>query len=81
MVSQLEHDSHGEEIYLAGERVLPGTYRQVGGMREVRLDHEDILPASLDGRVACYMRISNTWGQLAHRNSREHAQTMQSSKI
>ncbi len=81
MMSHPEHESFGEELFLAGEQVLPGTYRQVGGMREVRLDHEDFLPASLDGKVACYMRISNTWGQLSAGNSRALASNLQTSKV
>ena len=60
-----EQEMLGEELFLAGEKVLPGIYRQVGGEREVRLDEEDFLPASLDGRVACYMRVKYTWGQMA----------------
>lgn len=54
-----------EELFLAGERVLPGLYRQVGGNREVRFENEDILPASLDGQVACYMRVHSMWGDRA----------------
>ncbi|CEK16065.1 hypothetical protein CP488_01380 [Chthonomonas calidirosea] len=45
------------DLYLAGERVMPGLYRQVNGKREVWLEQEDVLPASLDGRVACYRRV------------------------
>jgi hypothetical protein len=52
------------ELYLAGERVAPGIYKQVGGTRQLSLDREDYLPASLDGRVACYERVEHTWGQL-----------------
>ena len=55
-----------DELFLAGERVRPGTYRQLGGVRMVRLDQDDFLPASLDGRVACYMRVQNTWEQISH---------------
>ena len=47
-----------EEIYLAGERVPAGHYTQVGSGRELQFTHEDFLPASFDGRVACYQRIS-----------------------
>ena len=54
-----------DELFLAGERVRPGMYRQVGGAREVLLEQEDFLPASLDGRVACYMRVQDTWAQLS----------------
>lgn len=64
MISKSDYDSYGEELFLAGEKVLPGLYRQIGSRREVRLDKEDYLPASLDGRVACYMRVRNTWGQI-----------------
>lgn len=62
-------EENAEEVYLAGEKVLPGTYRQIGSVREIRLESEDVLPASLDGRVACYMRIHHTWAQM----TRQHA--------
>ena len=62
MWEQPENDQFVDELFLAGERVPSGIYKQVGGSREVRLDHEDFLPASLDGRVACYMRIHRAWG-------------------
>ena len=47
-----------EEILLAGEIVSPGTYRQIGSHTIVTLNREDHLPASLDGRVACYRKIA-----------------------
>ena len=56
MGQKLEYEAVGEEVYLAGEKVLPGRYKQMGGVREVLLEAEDILPASLDGQVAVYMR-------------------------
>lgn len=65
-----EGDLAVDELFLAGEKVRPGTYRQVGGGREIHLETEDTLPASLDGRVACYMRISNTWGQMTEHEAR-----------
>lgn len=52
-----ETDPLSGELFLAGERVPAGTYRQIGGNREVLLATEDWLPASLDGRVACYERV------------------------
>jgi hypothetical protein len=70
MWQRTEHDTTGDELFLAGEKVMPGIYRQIGGGREIRLDTEDFLPASLDGRVACYMRVRNTWAQMSsERNS------------
>lgn len=51
---QREIDPIKGELYLAGERVPPGIYREIGNQREVILECEDYLPASLDGRVACY---------------------------
>ncbi len=56
-----ENDQFVDELYLAGERVPSGVYKQIGGSREVHLDREDFLPASLDGRVACYMRVRQPW--------------------
>lgn len=64
MWEQPENDQFVEELYLAGERVPPGIYRQVGSNREIHLDHEDFLPASLDGRVACYERMQRTWAHI-----------------
>jgi len=60
-----ENDQFVDELFLAGERVPSGIYKQLGGTREVSLDHDDdLLPASLDGRIACYMRVRTTWSQL-----------------
>jgi hypothetical protein len=53
------------ELILAGRRALPGCYREVNSGKTVLLETEDTLPASLDGRVACYTRIGNTWAQIA----------------
>lgn len=58
------HDCVEGDFYLAGERVALGIYKQVGGSRQLCLDHEDSLPASLDGHVACYRRVQFTWGQI-----------------
>ncbi len=55
-----DNDHYSDEIFLAGEIVAPGLYRQIGGMREIAVDRHDYLPASLDGRVACYRRISRS---------------------
>ena len=49
------------ELYLAGERVPPGVYRQVETKCEIILDREDTLPDSLDGRVACYELVPRRW--------------------
>lgn len=67
---QIADSELAEQVYLAGECAPPGHYRQVEGTREVKLDSEGILPASLDGRVACYVRIGPTW---AHFTSRSEA--------
>ncbi len=51
-------------LYLAGHPAPAGTYRQVETGQEVRLDREDILPATLDGRIAAYERRPLTWAEL-----------------
>ena len=39
-------DENAEEVYLAGEKVLPGVYRQIGSVREICLDRKTcFLPA------------------------------------
>lgn len=59
-----DKDPFEGEVYLAGELVAPGIYRQIGGWRELHLDHADYLPASMDGHVACYRLVQHTWGQM-----------------
>ena len=46
MWKQPENDQFVDELFLAGERVPSGVYRQIGCGREVHLDEEDFLPAS-----------------------------------
>ncbi len=58
-----DNDCFADEIHLAGELVPPGTYRQVATGRTIRLDREDRLPGSLDGRVACYVAVRGPWEQ------------------
>lgn len=53
------------ELYLAGEFVAPGIYREIGTRREVRLNQGDYLPASLDGRVACYELVSHVYAVIS----------------
>ena len=47
-----------DDLLLTGECVPAGVYMQAGGGREVWLDKTDNLPASVDGKVVCYMRIN-----------------------
>jgi hypothetical protein len=57
MLNSNETDPIFGQIFLAGERVHSGIYRQIDGMREVVVKHDGHLPASLDGTVATYYRI------------------------
>lgn len=47
-----------QKTYRAGQYAPPGRYRQIDSGREVLLEKEDILPASLDGHVTWYVRIT-----------------------
>jgi hypothetical protein len=51
-------DPDEEVFFLAGELVPPGVYVRVDAWpeRRVVLAHSGVLPASLDGQVACYRR-------------------------
>jgi len=53
-----------EDLFVAGQKVSAGLYRLVGSQRDVRLDQDDTLPASLDGRVAVYIRRPMTWADI-----------------
>ncbi len=59
-MKQRESDPYLGELYLAGERVPPGIYKEIESGRRIRHDGEDFLPASLDWRVACYA----AWGRI-----------------
>lgn len=63
MKTFFEDDPTEEAIFLAGRRTSPGRYRELSTGRTIDLASEGILPASLDGRVACYIRIAYTWAQ------------------
>jgi hypothetical protein len=65
MGAKIEYQTSSDEIYVAGQRVLPGRYRQIDCEREILLEDEDVLPASFDGRVAVYQRVNQTWGEIA----------------
>lgn len=53
-----------DEYYLAGMIVPAGLYRLVGTNVRIFIEEGNHLPASLDGRVACYEPIRSTWHQL-----------------
>jgi hypothetical protein len=58
------------EVHLAGERAASGTYVQVDSGRWVHLAEEGYLPASMDGHVACYVRMDHAWGRHMSARSR-----------
>jgi len=54
---------HGT-LYLAGEQVPAGTYRNIKSGREIHLSQAGILPPSFDGSVAVYATAPRTWAGL-----------------
>jgi hypothetical protein len=52
----------GKALYVAGHVAPPGRYRRIEppADRTIVLDQPDVLPASLDGRVAVYVRLVAT---------------------
>lgn len=56
-------DFFTDELYLAGQPVPSGLYREVDTGREIHMEEQDQLPASLDGKVASYICVQYTWGQ------------------
>lgn len=58
MIQTREVDPLMGELYLAGEVAPPGEYREITCGRLVELQTADVLPASLNGQVACYHRFN-----------------------
>lgn len=52
-----ETDSFGNVLFLAGEHAPCGRYKQLDSSNIIELEHEDVLPAALDGRATCYTRV------------------------
>src|SRR5215469_5971044 len=65
MRPEIEIDEAMQPIYLANQRVPPGTYRRLHTGQYIRLEQEDVLPASLDGQIACYIAAVPTWAEMA----------------
>jgi hypothetical protein len=51
-------------LYVAGSKVPAGRYINVETGRVIDVGQEDILPASLDGRVAAYVQRPQTWADI-----------------
>ena len=47
------------DVFMAGHQAHAGVYRQLESGRVVQIEADDYLPASLDGQVACYVRVAN----------------------
>lgn len=71
MQQSVRNESEDIPLFLAGEYVSPGVYQEVSNGREILLDREDYLPASLDGKVACYRRMQPKWGEMQNRHHRK----------
>ena len=65
MWQQPDNDQFVDELLLAGQKAAPGLYRELGTGRLDEMAYEEPIPATLDGRIACYVKISNLWGQTA----------------
>lgn len=58
-------------MYVAGHKVPAGSYVNIETGRVIVVTHEDILPASFDGRVATYVQRPQTWAEINH-NPQSH---------
>lgn len=58
----LYDDQIDQALFIAGQYAPAGQYRRIDSEAVIRLDREDILPASLDGKVASYILVQ-TRGQ------------------
>jgi len=58
-------------VYVAGNRVPPGSYVNIETGRVIVVTHDDTLPASFDGRVATYVQRPQTWAEI-NRSPQSH---------
>lgn len=61
VASERIYDDYGQELFVAGQIVSPGTYLEVDTNRQVTLELPGPLPASLNGRRAYYSRLERPW--------------------
>ncbi len=54
-------NDYGEEIFMVGQKVPAGTYRQVDSSRLITLETAGPLPPSFDGKRAEYCRVERPW--------------------
>ena len=60
-------ETERQDFYFAGQIVDPGTYQRIDCLfKLVEIVEKDRLPASCDGRVACYRKVTDLWGQISH---------------
>jgi len=52
-----------DEPHLAGDLVPAGVYCNTETGRQICLEQDDYLPASMDGKVAVYVCVKHTWAQ------------------
>jgi hypothetical protein len=64
-MQHIEREGTDRTLFTAGQRVACGRYHELNSGRIITLETDDTLPASLDGRVACYVRLPATWAELA----------------
>lgn len=64
MVETAEVLETGSRRWIAGHLAPAGVYRDIETRREIFLRDGDVLPASLDGRVACYELVGPSWSQV-----------------
>ncbi len=50
-------------FFTAGQTVPAGAYLELTSHREVRLDQNDVLPATCNGQAAVYVRKPLMWGE------------------
>ena len=76
MSNYASNEADMESIYLAGELAPAGLYQRIGTSQTVELNQQDYLPATFDGRVACYARVHSFWAEMEESSRQEIAQAL-----
>jgi len=71
MISLLLGDLMADELYLSGEPVSSGTYREVGTDRQIQIEQGDRLPPAPDGSATAYVCLNYIWKSLASYEGRQ----------
>lgn len=71
-VTQTAATGEHPTYFLAGHPAPAGIYRETQTGHKLRVEEEDLLPATCDGHVAVYVRQAMTWADRLAEDEEDH---------